>query len=113
MMEIFLSSDGKHTVHLSASSVEESERLLPSAMALYNAIVEKLGTKPSLWEPVMNGKRGRSESNGHEVAGNGTGGPLCPEHRTPMTLQRGKFGNFWSCHQKDELGQWCRFRQDA
>lgn len=30
-----------------------------------------------------------------------------------MTLKTGQYGPFWSCGQKDQYGNWCKFRSDV
>src|SRR6266496_973779 len=36
--------------------------------------------------------------------------PLCGIHAVPMTQVQGKHGQFWSCHQRDLDGSWCRYK---
>src|SRR5438105_2639672 len=36
--------------------------------------------------------------------------PMCEIHQIPMVRMKGKRGPFWSCHQKDEDGNWCDYR---
>ena len=36
--------------------------------------------------------------------------PECEIHRQPMANVQGRLGNFWSCHQKNVDGSWCKFR---
>ncbi len=36
--------------------------------------------------------------------------PICEVHQIPMVRMKGKHGTFWSCHQKDEAGEWCQYR---
>lgn len=36
--------------------------------------------------------------------------PLCEMHQIPMVRVKGKHGPFWSCHQKDDDGNWCDYR---
>ena len=38
--------------------------------------------------------------------------PICENHQTPMVRVKGKHGPFWSCHQKDNDGNWCDYRPD-
>jgi hypothetical protein len=52
MIELFLSSDGKHTVHVSAETPEEITELAPKAKALYDKIVESYGNKAQMWQLV-------------------------------------------------------------
>lgn len=112
MIDVYLSSDGKHTVHLNVATVEESEKLLPDALRLYGLIVEQLGTKPALWEAVMNGKQSQN-GNGHLSAGTvpaDESAPVCEFHQVPMTWQDSAYGRFWSCHRRNPDGSWCSYR---
>src|SRR5581483_8419901 len=36
--------------------------------------------------------------------------PICEVHQVPMVRMRGKHGPWWSCHQKDDDGEWCPYR---
>lgn len=113
MIELYLSTDGKHTVHLSAMTLEETERLMPEALRFYRHIVKELGTKPALWEAVMNGKRSPASNGQNGAAHSDEDAPLCKIHQTPMVLQKGRFGAFWSCRQRNEFGRWCSVTQEA
>lgn len=114
MIELFLSTDGKHTVHVAAETPEVLEKLLPAAKALYQQVLAEYGAKG---QPARNG-----QSNGHvngQAYGKGivtpapvqAGAPLCPVHQAPMALRNGKWGPFWSCNRKDN-GNWCRVKQE-
>ena len=50
MIELYLSSDGKHTVHVSTETLEEIVELAPKAKALYDKIVEAYGNKAQMWQ---------------------------------------------------------------
>ena len=47
--EADLSSDGKHTVHVSAETPDEMIKLLPQAKLVYEAVVRTYGTKAQMW----------------------------------------------------------------
>ena len=36
--------------------------------------------------------------------------PTCEIHNKPMSARKGKYGPFWSCGEKDELGNWCKYK---
>ncbi len=36
--------------------------------------------------------------------------PVCAVHNVPMIKQSGKYGSFWSCHQRNEDGNFCSYR---
>ena len=68
MLELYLSTDGKHTVHAAAQTPEEMAKLAPVAKALYQKVLEEFGTKAALWQSVINGNghtNGQAKSNGH------------------------------------------------
>jgi hypothetical protein len=111
MIELYLSSDGKHTVHVTAETREQMEELAPYARSLYERVLKQYGTKPQMWEAARSG-----QGNGHVTAekrstANGAashaGAPLCPEHERPMAYRQGRFGAFWSCPTKRPDGTWC------
>lgn len=113
MIELFLSTDGKQTVHIQADTKEEMDKLLPYAKALYLKIVEELGTKAQMWQEAMNGngkskqpasfgKRIDTAEQVDEVLA-----PKCPVHLTPMKKRKGLYGEFWSCGIRLQNGAWC------
>ena len=64
MIELFLSSDGKHTVHVSADTPEQLAELAPKAKALFEKVLVMFGTKAEMGEAVINNK-----ANGHAQVG--------------------------------------------
>ncbi len=36
--------------------------------------------------------------------------PLCEVHDLPMVRQQGRYGEFWSCHQRNSDGSFCTFK---
>lgn len=116
MIELFLSTDGKHTVHVQTLDKEEMDSFLPYARALYQKIVQELGTKPQLWGEVMNGKKGNNGQFGIRIdnpqQAEDLFAPKCPVHGTPMKKRNGQYGEFWSCGQKNPDGSWCKAKPD-
>jgi hypothetical protein len=117
MLELYLSTDGKHTVHASAQTPEEMAKLAPIAKALYRRVLEEFGTKASMWQEVINGK-----SNGHAqevkridtVAQAQTDAiPRCPMHQRPMAFRQGRMGPFWSCPTRKPDGRWCQVTKEV
>lgn len=108
MMELFLSSDGKHTVHVATETAREMKRLLPSAKRFYESIVNTYGTKAQMWQRAVNG-------NGaiRKVIVPEPEAPLCPVHKTPMRYRQGRYGAFWSCPTRLDDGNWCDCTIDA
>lgn len=117
MIELYLSSDGKHTVHVSSDTVQEMANLVPEAKALYANVVEQFGAKAGSQEPVSNG-----QSNGHASFGRrietvdqarAALAPRCPRHDVPMAYRQGKRGPFWSCPTREPDGEWCQVTREA
>ena len=110
MIDVYFSSDGKHTVHVAANSAQELNELVPAAKTLYEGIIKSYGTKAQMWEAMM-----KANASLPPIRGSGTGvpepavvdAPLCPVHKEPMHMREGKFGGFWSCSHKQPNGKWC------
>jgi len=91
-LELFLSSDGKHTVHLETDTKEQRDEGIPYAKALYKKIIEEFGTKQSL---------NKSTYNDDGVKGEG----WCDIHKVQMKKYT-KEGRSWYSHMVSE-GVWC------
>ncbi|KKU88430.1 MAG: hypothetical protein UY16_C0007G0011 [Candidatus Gottesmanbacteria bacterium GW2011_GWA2_47_9] len=113
MIELFLSTDGKHTCHVQADTTEAMDKLLPYAKALYLKIVAELGTKAQMWQEAMsgNGKHQQTAPFGKRIdtpeQAQALFAPPCPVHQTPMKKRQGQYGEFWSCGRKLPTGAWC------
>lgn len=119
MIELFLSTDGKHTVHVSADTPEQLKALVPNAKALYQEILAEFGAKAERGQTAVNGNghsNGQVKSNGYAQAGKRTGTapetqgdaiPRCPVHQRPMAFRQGRMGAFWSCPTRSATGRWC------
>jgi hypothetical protein len=103
MIELFLSSDGKHTVHVSAETPEELSELAPSAKELYETILRGYGNKAQMWQEA-----GMVKAHSQEIPAGpkridtpqeveAAVAPRCPMHDKPMKLRQGVYGAFWSC----------------
>ena len=112
MIELFLSSDGKHTVHVSADTPEQMAELAPKARALYEEVLKRFGTKAQMWQAVMArkgdgevqlGKRIETDKQAQQAVA-----PRCPMHQVPMVKRQGRFGPFWSCPIRKPDGRWCQ-----
>ena len=114
MIELYLSSDGKHTVHASAETPEELASLARQAQALYEAILQRYGNKAQMWQGAINGQAKTDPK--IEPAGQQTQvetAPLCPVHGKPMKFRNGKFGSFWSCTVRKPDGRWCTVTKEV
>jgi hypothetical protein len=106
MIELYLSSDGKHTVHVAAETPAQMNALASYADGLYARVLAQYGTKPQLWEAARNGQAAGSQGS----AGNPPGAaPHCPEHDKPLAYRQGRFGAFWSCPTRRPDGSWCTY----
>jgi hypothetical protein len=108
MIELFLSTDGKHTVHVAAETPEALAKLIPAAKALYQQVLGEYGAKGQ-----GNGQAGvgkRTAAPGQTYAADA---PVCPAHQKPMVLRRGRWGPFWSCPTRKQSGEWCNVTQEV
>lgn len=115
MIEVFFSTDGKHTVHVQAQTQDEMNQLLPYGKSVYQKIVNELGTKAEMWDKAINGngkerqpvanfgKRIDTPEQAEEMFA-----PKCSIHKTPMKKRNGQYGEFWSCGTKQADGSWCK-----
>jgi len=39
--------------------------------------------------------------------------PICAIHHIAMVKQRGKYGAFWSCHERNADGSFCSYKPDG
>ena len=112
MIELFLSTDGKHTVHASAETFEELTKVTPQAKALYQKVLSEFGGKVQFRNGVNGangngqrpmGKRIDTVEQAREVVA-----PQCPKHEGAMVYREGRRGPFWSCPVRDLDGKWCK-----
>ena len=131
MIELYLSSDGKHTVHAAAETPEELNKITPFAQALYKAVLGAYGTKAQMWQAVVTNGHGAEKLQSEAGDGKGNGeakavkridtveqtaqaaAPKCPVHDKPMVFRQGRYGAFWSCPTRLPSGRWCSVTQDA
>lgn len=100
MFELYLSTDGKHTVHVSVDKIEDEATMMKvyeNAKKVYQRLVEDFGTKQAqaVKEYSKNGKE--------EI-------PVCAFHKKPMTKVIGQYGEFWTCRNKMDDGTWCPYK---
>ncbi|MSP12825.1 MAG: hypothetical protein EXR62_07695 [Chloroflexi bacterium] len=117
MIELYLSSDGKHTVHVTADTPEQLTALVPVAKVLYREVLTEFGTKAQLWEEANH-----PQSNGHTplekridtvAQALDAVAPRCPTHQAAMAYRQGRYGPFWSCRMKEPDGKWCTATQEV
>jgi hypothetical protein len=106
--EIFISSDGKNTVHAKASTPEGRKAAVKWSMQVYEELILKYGTKANMWEKNMNGKAIPPVASSDAPK---TAEMVCGVHGTPLTYHsEGKWGPWWSCSQKNADGSYCRWK---
>lgn len=110
MINLYLSSDGKHTVQVSAETPEKMAQVLPKAKVIYEAVVREYGTKAEMWREAN--KERAVGTGGTELPSRGKI-PLCPVHHRPMVHRQGRYGAFWSCPERTPSGRWCPVTKDA
>ena len=119
MIELYLSSDGKHTVHVSAETPQELTELAPSARQLYETILQSYGNKAQMWQEAgivkANTKALPVEPRRIDTpqAAEAAVAPRCPVHDRPMKLRRGVYGTFWSCSVRSPAGRWCSYTKEV
>lgn len=89
-MEIWLSTDGKHTVKTASSTPEGNKKALEVAIATYDQIVAKYGTKQAQAVKEYSKEKG---------------GGWCDIHSVQMKKYT-KNGRSWYSHMVSE-GEWC------
>lgn len=122
MIELFLSTDGKHTVHVSADSPEQLMALVPKAKALYQEVLTEFGAKRQVSPAPYNGNGTQYGGNGHAKVGKridtvaeaqAAVTPHCPLHQASMRYRQGRMGPFWSCPTRKPDGRWCQVTQEV
>lgn len=111
MIDLYLSTDGKHTIHVSAQTPEEMAELAPQAKALYQKVLSEFGSKAQMWESVIAGRGNGPARMGKRIdsveQARTAVAPLCPVHKTAMAYRSGRRGPFWSCARRSPDGSWC------
>jgi hypothetical protein len=75
MIELYLSSDGKHTVHVTAETPEEMATLVSEAKALYQEVLRTYGTKAQMWSDAKQSNGNEWPRHGREAHRHGAGSP--------------------------------------
>lgn len=106
-IELYLSTDGKHTVHYTAESPTGRKKGLIAAMTLFDAIKAKYGTKADMWGGMMNGKQKASKPAVEPVKTKD-----CPECGGTMgfvegvSKKTGKKFAMWKCQANGDHIEW-------
>jgi hypothetical protein len=98
--QVILSTDGKHTVIVTTDDMPATEQALVWAKSVYERLVTRYGLKHEQ----------RQHTQQADAADAGEDVPECAVHHVPMTRVQGKYGPFWSCHERNEDGSFCTYR---
>jgi len=99
--EVFLSTDGKHTVRYKANTEEGRKNGGKWAVSVYKGIVNAFGTKAQMWEKTMT--NGKTEKKAEETF-------RCAKCGGPAVYREGKTekGKEWRgvfCNDKEGCGE--------
>jgi hypothetical protein len=101
--EIYMSTDGKHTIHAGADTVEEFDKVVGVVKQHFEKMYIEQKEKANL--KTNFNKAGGSVDSKTQYADRFTSeGKMCPIHNVPMVERTGKFGKFYS-HKAEE--GWC------
>jgi hypothetical protein len=100
--QVILSTDGKHTVLVTTDAMPATDTAIAWAKATYERLVKRYGLKHEQRQPA-------AQLDGPD-AGEDVQVPECAVHHVPMVRVEGKYGPFWSCHERGEDGSFCSYR---
>ena len=110
--EVFLSTDGKHTVHFKAQTSNGRVQGYVWARETYKNLVEAFGTKAQMWEKTMSKETSKTPVTASPVA------PQCGIHGTPMVWKTGNSKTtgkpyaFWSCPTRNADNSYCSYKPE-
>lgn len=90
---VTLAVDGNHSVSVASDD--------PAA------VKAELGWAKEIFDQL----KARSKPKGEE-AQKEEEAPICAVHNLPMVSVKGKYGFFWSCHQRNQSGSFCDYRPE-
>jgi hypothetical protein len=92
-----LSTDGNHKIVVTVDDPSGLDAALVVAKTAYAKLLGQESQAPH---------QGQTDALETKVP------PICPHHHEPLAwVAKGRRGPFWSCHQKDALGNWCSYTQ--
>ncbi len=97
--EVTLSPDNKYSVSVKS----DDPLLLKDALPLAKKIQDKLLQVSDASTPVSHTTTQPQDLQQDQA-------PLCGVHSTPMVRMTGKTSSFWSCHKRNEDGNWCSYK---
>lgn len=105
--ELFLSTDGKHTVRVKAETPKARKDAMEYAKQVYERILARYGTKAEQYTK-LNGLQTNKK-----IA------PMCGIHGNPMVWKEGdskttgKHYAFWACPTKNADNSFCNFKHKS
>ena len=102
--QISLATDGTHAVTVTTTDPVAARGALEWAKGAYEQIISVEGMS----EPPAD-----RTDDPLDVSLKTRETPICAIHHVPMVKQGGRFGSFWSCHQRQEDGSWCTYRPEG
>jgi len=98
--QITLSTGGKVAVTVTAEDPAEMKASLAWAQLAYKHLVDDQGKKEDQVKEDQ-----IQEQPEEEV-------PICVVHNVPMARVKGRYGYFWSCHERNADGSFCSYKPD-
>jgi hypothetical protein len=102
--QVILSADGNHKVTASTDDPAELKESLDSAKNVYEWM--EYFIQQGELHRIKDVIPGKAQP---EQASESSAAPLCGIHQKSMKWVD-KNGGFWSCHEKNEDGSWCKYR---
>ena len=97
--QITLSTGGKVAVTVTAEDPAEMKASLAWAELAYKHLVDN--------------NHGQQENQNQVQEQPEEETPICAVHQVPMVKQRGKYGAFWSCHERNADGSFCSYKPEG
>lgn|SRR3990167_4147344 len=105
-LQLFLSTDGKHTVHVETdvmANKEERKKAIADAMKLYNFVKGMYGTKADMWEGKIGKQPAQATIQPQKVCSL-CGSPM--EYKEGFSKKTNKPWSGWFCTSVKEHVEW-------
>ena len=93
--QIEMCTDGKHKVIVTFEDPAGSKAAIAAARGIYSQLLRDE-------DPPEAATQADSFDEEHP--------PICGVHQIPMVRVNGSRGPFWSCHEKNDDGSWCKYK---
>ena len=98
--QITLSTGGQVAVTVTAEDPAEMKASLAWAELAYKHLVDGQGKNGGQIKSDQVQEQPEEET------------PVCAIHNVPMVRQKGRYGAFWSCHERNADGSFCTYKPD-